>query len=104
MKELSESDIQTIADYIESFIIDNFEATNQTEKLVIDEAFQFRGHPYVICATGDYEVVDADFMDDETTEYRVKQIWLFDVSITSVSSDETKTLDADVIQGLINNK
>ena len=97
MKELSESDLVQIAEEITETIQDQFEDVRQRERLIIDKCFQFRRHPYMLNVTGEYEV---EAQDDEGCKMTVL---IESVSITMVSSGETKELDPKEIQQLINN-
>lgn len=101
MKPVTEKEKEQIADYIHGYILDNFEEQGQVERLALDEAFQFRRHPFTIVANGEYETKDMDFGQDEIPGYKVK-VWLSSVEVHSTETDESHNLDALEIQEIIN--
>jgi hypothetical protein len=102
MKQVTEKEKEQIAEYIHGFILDNFEDQGQVEELALDEGFQFRKHPFVIIAHGEYEAKDADFGQDEIPDYKVK-VWLTLVEVHSAETDEGHYLDEKEIEAIINN-
>ena len=101
MKPITEKEKEQIADYIHGYILDNFEEQGQVERLALDEAFQFRQHPFTIVANGEYEAKDTDFGQDEIPSYKVT-VWLSSVEVHSTETDEGHHLDALEIQEIIN--
>ena len=101
MKKVNDIEKQEIAEFIHDYILENFEEQGQIETLQMEEAFQFRKHPYVINVDGQMECKDTDFGQDEIPSYKVT-CWLKSVEIHSTQLQETEVLDADEIAELIN--
>lgn len=102
MKPVTEKEKEQIAHHVHGFILDNFEEQGQVERLTLDEAFQFRQHPYTIVANGEYEAKDTDFGQDEIPNYKVT-VWLTSVEVHSAETEESHILDAKEIEDMINN-
>lgn len=99
--QVSEELYQQVAEFIEHEILHRFKASESREKLVMTGVIVIESSEWIIECTGDYEVKDGDFTDDETPVYTVN-CWLLEVTISHPHKQETVRLDADKIEQIIN--